>query len=188
MEKLSIRLDDLAQYIATEIRKEQNESQGHKLTGKLAASTKGSTRDIPDGAIIEVVREQYGEFLDNGVSRNRVPFSPGSGAKTSKYIEGLIRFVKLRGLKPRGKQTHKDIAFAIARKHKRVGIPTPASKRFSKTGRRTGALGEVVEREKTYIRDQIRASALEYIEAMVADMLTAILTSSFSSTYQVTDS
>ena len=185
MKQLTIRLEDLAQYIAKAVAKEQNRVQGHRMTGKLEKSTEGKVVAIPDGLVLDIVREKYGEIIDRGVNRRRIPFSPGSGAKTSKYIEGLIRFVRLRGLRPKPGQTQKDIAFAIAHKHKKVGLPTPGSRRFSQTGRRTGALNEVYDKEKSYIRNEITEQVFQYLEDLIEDILTQLLTSEFSRVYKI---
>jgi hypothetical protein len=82
---------------------------------------------------IEFSYPKHWKFQDTGVPASKIPFSgKGRGrAKVSKYIEGLITFAKDKGM-----INPKNAAFAIAMVHKREGMQTKRSKRFSKTGRR----------------------------------------------------
>lgn len=168
MKKARIEMQDLLDYLALELR-EWIKKTGHSLTGRLERSTKGQLS--PAGLNGSVLWESYGEIINSGINRRRIPYSPGSGARSSKYIEGLIRFVRLRGLKPRGKGTVKGIAFAIARTQKEVGSPTPGSRRFSQTGRRTGFVQEMLEAEKKNIRQGFEDVA----EALLVEELENIL-------------
>ena len=170
-------IDDLSEYPVREIKKATRD-QGHFLTGRLEQSTREKIALTNDGLIIEIVRNAYGQAIESGVPRNRIPFSPGSGAARSKYIQGLLDFVKRRNLKPRAGGTQLGIAFAIAKKQKQVGIPTVGSRRFSKTRRRTGAIAEFNQANKRYIRDQVGEIGLVKIEEIALESL-AILESSF---------
>lgn len=139
MKSSRIKLIELMEFLAVEIGRELA-AQGHRLTGKLAASLQ--PRLTGQELTADMVWLAYGEAINNGVHRSRIPFSPGSGKKHSKYIAALIRYVKLRRLKPKNGQTVKSIAFAIAHSQKQTGLPTYASRRHSRTGRRTGAVQE----------------------------------------------
>lgn len=177
MAMVSINLTDLMEYLVGEVRKELTK-QGHRLTGKLVDSVEAKESKITDGWVQEVFWEKYGEAMERGVRPSRVPFSPGSGAVRSKYIEGLLRFVKLRGMRPRRKgETQLGIAFAIARTQKERGLPTVGSRAYSQTGRRTGATGEVLAREKTKIRKGVEEAALVYVEATMVAALEDIVKS-----------
>jgi len=117
--------------------------QGHKLTGKLIDSIEQQVQVRVSGARIQVLAESYAKFVNNGVAAANIPFGGGSGARTSKYIQGLKNFARLRfGVSDKEALS---IAFAIARKHKREGMPTRSSSRFSKTGKRTEAVEEALE-------------------------------------------
>ena len=74
-----------------------------------------------NSAFIEFTLLDYGMILNYGVPANRIPYSPGSGAKSSKYIDGLKLYAKLR-FNANDKEAER-IAFAIARKHKKFGMP-----------------------------------------------------------------
>jgi hypothetical protein len=109
--------------------------QGHELTG---AFRKGMSFEI-EGETINIYDNTdrgYGKILEQGVPSERIPFSPRSGARTSKYIQGLARYAQAR--MGADDKTALSIAFAIAYNHKKEGMPTEASKRFSSTGRRVG--------------------------------------------------
>ena len=118
--------------------------QGHKLTGTLIDSIEQQVQVRVSGARIQVLAESYAKFVNNGVAAANIPFGGGgSGARTSKYIQGLKNFARLRfGVSDKEALS---IAFAIARKHKREGMPTRSSSRFSKTGKRTEAVEEALE-------------------------------------------
>ena len=173
MNDYQISVEDLATYTVNQIRRATRD-QGHYLSGRLDRSTKEKIIETPDAIIIDIVRDAYGEALENGIPRNSIPYSPGSGAKTSRFIQGLLDFVKRRNLKPRAGQTQLGIAFAIAQSMKKTGYPLVGSKKFSKTGRRTGAIREMADREKRYIRQQVEEIGLLKIEDIVIDFLQII--------------
>ena len=137
--------------------------QGHKLTGKLNASIEDLVIKRTTGVKIQVLFEEYGIYVNNGVAASRIPYSPGSrtGAGKSKYISGLEMFARLRfGLSGRDAL---NAAFAIAAKHARQGMPTKASKRFSKTGKRTQAIEAALKDTE------------EQIEQLTTDLLQEVI-------------
>lgn len=184
MNDYQITVEDLADYLVTQIRRSTRE-QGHYLSGGLDRSTAERIRETPDGVLIEIIRSAYGEALENGIPASRIPFSPGSGAKRSKFIEGLLDYVKRRNLKPKRGQTQLGIAFAIANKMKATGFPLVGSKRFSKTGRRTGAIREMYDREKRYIRKQVEELGLLKIEEIALESLRMVESSPYVTITQI---
>jgi len=137
--------------------------QGHKLTSGLINSIEYQVRAQVTSAEIDFLMFDYGVILDKGVSAARIPYSPGSGAKTSKYIDGLKQYARLR----MGAATEKEaerIAFAIARKHKKEGMPTKASFVYSQTGKRTGAIDAALEDSNAEVTRLINMAMEEYIE------------------------
>lgn len=118
--------------------------QGHRLTGKLNSSIESIVKLTSTGANIQIVLESYGIIVNNGVPASRIPYTPGAGrGGTSKYIQGLESFARLRfGLSGKAALS---AAFAIARKQSQQGMPTRGSFRFSKTGKRTGAIEAALE-------------------------------------------
>lgn len=121
-------------------------AQGHDLSGKFRSALTYTIRQESDATYIDLIdgTSGYGAILNKGVTADRIPFSPGSGRKTSKYIQGLTRYAMAR--MGASEKDAVSIAFAIAYKHKEEGMPTNASKRFSKTGERTRFV-EAVEKK-----------------------------------------
>lgn len=121
--------------------KEELKAQGHVLTGNLLNSIQISFIETGDEIIGGIISEEYGLALDKGVRAKRIPYKRGSGAKSSKYIAALIRFFELRGLGPKNARS---AAFATANVHKREGMPTQNSFKYSSNGRRTGWISDTV--------------------------------------------
>jgi len=121
--------------------------QGHHLSGAWEASMRTEATETN----ANVYANDYTGYVDRGVNAANIPFSPGSGAKHSKYIEALTRYVKARNMTNDDKEAL-NIAFAIAHKHKKEGMPTGASRRFSKNGKRTDFLSDVLEEQKDETR------------------------------------
>lgn len=112
--------------------------QGHNLSGKTADSFEINIRDSGATVVARVFVSEVAIYQDKGIKPERIPYRQGSGAKNSKYIDGLIRFWKLR--KGLDDKEAKSAAFATARKHKQEGLHTVASRRFSSTGERINSL------------------------------------------------
>jgi hypothetical protein len=111
--------------------------QGHQLTGKLADSIEYKVVIQADSLKVQFYMEQYGIFVNEGVSADRIPYTIGeSRGKTSKYIQGLAYYAKKRFMVVSDKEAL-SIAFAIAHNHKKYGMPTPKSYQFSNNGYRT---------------------------------------------------
>lgn len=157
---LNFELNDLREKVVEFVREELTE-QGHNLTGNLLNSV--STRQVSSGDEITILVEHlaYGRFVDQGVRPSRIPFSPGSGARTSKYIEGLKEFVRLRRIAGPLESDILGAAFAIAKKHKKEGMPTRASRRFSSNGRRVGYMSTTLETHRSEELHSLIATAGE---------------------------
>ena len=117
-------------------------AQGHSITGSLYTDTLHEVYSSLDSHMLEGFYRHYGKYVHYGVKANRIPYRPGSGAKHSLYIEALEQFAKAKGMdNPLG------AAFAIARTHKKYGMPSPGSKVYSKTGQRTGWMDEIIDKQ-----------------------------------------
>jgi len=156
---LAIELDALAQQIKREL-----EAQGHKLTGSLLRSV--DFRIEAKGTELEGVVEflEYGRYVNTGVAAANIPFQKGSGRKSSRYIDALIDYWRKRGL---GEKESKRAAFATATKHSREGMPTRSSKRFSSTGRRTGAVNIAIDKRQPNIEKALDQGIEKYVIARV---------------------
>jgi hypothetical protein len=110
-------------------------AQGHHLTGGWEKSLHGSVFSSGTTVVLLGTMNSYGGIVEQGVSNNRIPYggSKASGG-TSKYIQGLVSYFKLRGL---GEKEAMRAAFATAKTHKKEGMPTKGSYAYSKTGQRT---------------------------------------------------
>ena len=116
------------------------EAQGHgrRNTSKLIQSIEYEITATSNILVAGMYMEDYYVFVEKGVRASRIPYSRGSGRKTSKYIDALVRFWRFKkGLSPK---EAKSAAFATANKHKKEGMPTRASFRYSKDGTRLGFL------------------------------------------------
>ncbi len=151
-EQLRAALADLGAHLVDALREELI-AQGHKLTGSLVNSIDAAVEQYRGQLSLSISYLRYGAIVNNGVRPARVPFGNGNGAKTSKYIEALIRWVELRNI-AQGIRA-KSVAFGIARKHKQEGIPTVGSRAFSKNGRRVGFQNIVVADNLDRIEDTV---------------------------------
>ena len=102
------------------------ERQNHKLTGALVESFEDQIKETADKLIINFLMNNYGVYLNDGIPPERIPYTPPPpfrGGK-SKYIQGLIRWAKLK-FRYDEKRAQR-VAFAVAAKHKKKGYPLTA--------------------------------------------------------------
>jgi hypothetical protein len=144
-------------------------AQGHDLTGKLKKSITVQVKQFPAFIELEGSLLKYGIFVERGVKASRIPYTPGSGKTTSKYIAGLVRFVKLRRIAT-GKNAL-SVAFAIAKKHKKEGMPTRNSRKFSKTGARRGFVSFALTKNAAKINESISAALGELVETQLDNLI-----------------
>lgn len=129
-------LEEALKYIA-DAAKAELRAQGHYLTGKTEQSFEQQIDKQVDKEIGRILVDVHAIYLDKGIKPERVPYRRGSGAKSSKYIEALLEYVKRRkpGISDR---EAKSFAFAIANKAKQEGHPTYDSFSYTKNFRRMG--------------------------------------------------
>ena len=127
-------------------------AQGHSLTGAFEQglesriiTTSGSTKI----QIIDTTEQGYGKILDDGVTASQIRY-PYARAR----IKGLTEYAKLR--LGAGDKEAISIAFAIATKHAKEGMPLPSSKRFSRTGKRTKFVEDASKRIKDILSKEIK--------------------------------
>lgn len=158
-------LSELRTQLIAEIR-----SQKHSLTGTLENSI---TYEVQAQGFEDYVgrlfAEDYGRYVDTGVPSNRIPFTPGSGAQSSKYIAGLIAYWKARGL------ADKDAlraSFALANIHKKEGIPNSYSLKIANP--RTGFLTNTIENKIPDITARLDKAASIYVENLYTEIIKQI--------------
>jgi len=131
VESILLKQSELvADFFKKELRNEL-EQQGHKDTGKLIDSIQYDI--LMDSNSVKIVFEYlyYGDIVNNGVKPNKIPFGNSTGATYSKYIEALKNWAKRKGMKK-----PLSAAFAIAKTHKKEGMLSKGSYKFSNNGRR----------------------------------------------------
>ena len=169
LQKLADEISTLAiSVVATEWR-----AQGHELSGSAVKQMETMIRFEINTLVIEGLVPDYMAINNQGVPANKIPYYPNSGNKTSKYISGLIDYVKRRMGK--SDKEAKGIAFAIASKHKREGMPTKGSVRFSKTGKRTGFIEQALDKNSQKFIELIEASIRFSVEATIESFYKSIL-------------
>jgi len=140
---ISIALEQAMKVLQSDLRKELRE-QGHHSTGTLNDSIQYEITTGVDVVTATIECEDYGLAMEFGIPANKIPFSPGSGAGRSQYIEGLITHFERKGLQGREAVS---AAFATAHVQKRQGMPTADSYRFSSNGDRLGFASKTLERD-----------------------------------------
>lgn len=148
-------------------------AQGHDLTGKAVQELETRIINTPTLSIISGYVVDYMVPINTGVTAERIPYNPGSGAKTSKYIDGLIRYVELRMGK--SDKEAKGIAFAIASRHKKEGMPTKASAKFSSTGKRTGFIDEALAGKEQQFAEMIEMAVSEAFTVTIDNFYQSVL-------------
>ena len=169
-------LDQLAKDISTmAITAVVNEwkAQGHNLSGKAISEIETVTKfQINELRITGLVLD-YMAINNSGVTADRIPYTPNSGRPPSKYIQGLIQYAKRR-MGASDKEA-KSIAFAIASKHKKEGMPTRASSKYSSTGKRTGFLETALAKVEPDLLKLIERSIIYSIELTIMNFYKSIL-------------
>lgn len=148
-------------------------AQGHNLTGKAINEIETVVKfNINELTITGLVLD-YMAINNRGVTADKIPYTPNSGNRTSKYIQGLIDYAKKR-MGASDKEA-KGIAFAIASKHKKEGMPTRASARFSSTGKRTGFIETAINKIEPELKNLIEKSIIYSIELTITTFYKSIL-------------
>lgn len=129
--------------LAVRLTREEIDIQGHNSSGRLIASIDEMVHSLFTGYGIDICGEDYGLILNEGVAPNKIPYTRGSGNRTSKYISGLIDYFKQKGL---SEKEARGAAFGTAQKHKKEGLPTRASSRFSRNGKRKGFIEDAIKK------------------------------------------
>ena len=164
------RYDEFAVYI-TSLFIDELQAQGHKATGRLIASVVAKVSSVLDSIDLALSHLDYGIIVNTGLPANRVPYSRGSGAKTSKFIDALMDWIRLKGIAGGLDKTVRSVAFAMATAMKRDGIPTKGSYRFTSNGRRTMWIDYVYNKYNVSWQDQVAELSADYIEMAFDAML-----------------
>ncbi len=162
-------MQQVGDYIVEKIR-ERSRIQGHTLTGKFEAGLRAEI--VEEGnriTIIGIDESGVGKYIDEHVQSRDIPYSPGSGAKSSRFIDGLTRYAELRfGLS--GKEAV-SAAFAMATKMKQEGKPTLGSYHFTQNQRRVGVITDTLTQEKENIRRLIFDEVGRDIKLQISNLI-----------------
>ena len=143
--------------------------QGHKMTGALNDSIEYKVNATMNSVMLEFLMLDYGMVQNFGIAPEKIPFNPGSGAKKSNYIDGLKKFAKLK-LGKNDKEAER-VAFAIAYKQKKEGMPTNGSKRM---GKKTGAVLDALKDSEDEVTKMINLAMQEYVFKNFVDIITEV--------------
>jgi hypothetical protein len=173
LEGLQKLADDISLLAITVVANEWR-AQGHELSGSAVKQMETVIREEIATIVIEGYVPDYMAINNSGVTAARIPYYPGSGRKTSKYIDGLIDYVKRRMGK--SDKEAKGIAFAIASKHKLEGMPTKNSViKHSKTGRRTGFIEIALDKSSPKFIELIENAITFSVETTIESYYKSIL-------------
>lgn len=145
--------------------------QGHVAMGELVASfEKQVTESVSDSFVGTIFAADHWRVVDTGVSASRIPYTPGrrSGKSSSKYIQALLDWAET--VKPGlSERERKSFVFAVAATHSREGMPTRGSYSFSRNGRRTNFVQEVLDKHINTLAESIAS------EGFLSDVSAQIL-------------
>lgn len=147
-------LENVMQLMQTRFR-DSLKAQGHVNRGTLSESIQYTVEVSADIGIGKMELADYGIYVNVGVSASRVNYP----------IQVMIDWWQDRGLSEREATS---AAWATRAVHKREGIPTRASARFSETGDRLGFVEAAVEQ------------SLEEIGALIEGQYGSVIELNFS--------
>jgi hypothetical protein len=172
LEGLQKLADDISA-LAIEVIAMEWRAQGHELSGSAVKQMETLVKFEINTLVIEGLVPDYMAINNSGVTAARIPYTPNSGRPPSKYISGLIDYVKRRMGK--SDKDAKGIAFAIASKHKKEGMPTKGSVRFSTTGKRTGFIEQALDKNSAKFIELIENAITFSVEATIESYYKSIL-------------
>ena len=134
-------------------------AQGHELTGRAVREMRMEVIETANGIDINGMILDYMARVNEGTPAEKILVN-------SRYILELTDYVIRRGIES-GRNEAEAIAARIASRHAKEGNPTIASKRFSKTGKRTGFIEDGLEVAKDDIQEATRRVFEIIIESRV---------------------
>lgn len=131
--------------------KDELEIQGHNASGKLS----DSVRHEVNGNSIDGYAESYGIFVNN---RSRPHGFNREG------IEQLKAWMRVRGI-------DSDALWPIIKAIQKQGTPTSGSYRFSRNGKRTDFVSDVINGKRHIITDDVNERLAEVFGKEIKDIL-----------------
>jgi hypothetical protein len=149
--EIKVALELAAEYIIKQSI-ERMEQQGHINTGASTSDMDFIIDDAGDGWVAQITIPDSLQLISDGFAANSTPFSPGSGAGHSLYIEGLLTWLNSKYSSLSGRNA---MAFAqkIARTQKEDGMSTFGARSFSSDSTRNGWIEWVAENTLPELND-----------------------------------
>jgi len=164
-------LEDLQKLLKQELLKEWI-AQGHYMSGKIIEEAEFVTETVANTLRMDLYMYGYGAIIETGTPASKIPYSGRSGSGgTSKYIQALIGYVEKR-MNISDLKKAKSIAFAIAETQKKEGMPTRGSFSYTTTGKRTGWIQEVFDRNEGLIAEFMFRYVNVIFETQFTNMVT----------------
>lgn len=157
-EKARNIIQELADHLAGQVGLELVQ-QGHNNTGTLIESVRMTVTESLEGVVIECSTLDYGTYLDTGRRPGKMP-----------PVDALKKWVEQRGIASEQREIQ-SIAFAIGKAIEREGSPTRGAYKFSKNGRRTNWINEVLAGNEEIIAEKIDAALTADYEVKINNVL-----------------
>lgn len=154
VQQIFVPLVEDAMRIYRDFLRREAELQGHKQTGRAAASMEIEVESKSGAIIGKVVGEDYMLTVDAGVKPGKVKYR----------IQVMIDYFRRWGL-PLKEAT--SAAWATRTIHLREGIPTRGSYAFSRTGKRKGFIMDGADRATASVKQLFEKNLGERIELVM---------------------
>ena len=144
-------LERLADYLAGQIGLELV-AQGHNNTGTLIESVRVDLVETLTGVVLIASNLDYGQYINDGRKPGTMP-----------PVSALAKWVMQRGIASEQREVN-SIAWAIAIAIKKQGSPTRGAYKYSKNGKRTNWIGQVLEANERIIVEHIEQASIVEVE------------------------
>ena len=144
-------LERLADHLAGQIGLELV-AQGHNNTGTLIESVRVDLVETLTGVVLIASNLDYGQYINDGRKPGTMP-----------PISALAKWVMQRGIASEQREVN-SIAWAIAIAIKKQGSPTRGAFKYSKNGKRTDWIGQVLEANERIIVEHIEQASIVEVE------------------------
>jgi len=144
-------LERLADHLAGQIGLELV-AQGHNNTGTLIESVRVDLVETLTGVVLIASNLDYGQYINDGRKPGTMP-----------PVSALAKWVMQRGIASEQREVN-SIAWAIAIAIKKQGSPTRGAFKYSKNGKRTDWIGQVLEANERIIVEHIEQASIVEVE------------------------
>jgi len=157
--------------VVTEL-KSSFKKQGHKNTGKGLDSIEQVTYESQGAINTDINMADYLEIVNRGVKKSKIPFGGRkTGQVESKYIQGLVQYFFEKGY---SYKKALSFAFATAKVHKKEGMSTIKSSRFSETGKRQKFIEETdikkdIEQTEINVLNEVEREANLILDILITN-------------------